>query len=455
MASSLALLLSIACSPLAEPDRSAGRMLEQSSATAAQAANAVQGTRDFAKGYVGSEVCAPCHAPEFKLWQASLHSHMEQPATAATVVGDFTPEGTVLAAEMSGRRMVMRRQGDAFLIEAPDESGNPRVYPIERTIGNRYRQRYLTRLPDGSWHALPVQWLLADQRFTEPMHLASTAPRSGNYWLDDAWQWQLKCAGCHATGLDLGWDAGKKTYATRWRELAIGCESCHGRGAEHVLARGGTANILCPSKLSRDQQLDVCGQCHSRGSAGSDHGAPPGLPGKLGYPFGMVPGARLADRWQQATPASSPADFWPDGSSRNHHQQLIDFRASRMLKKGGDRAPHCTTCHEPHEANALKLPVENNALCVSCHEQFADAARLAAHTGHGSNPEANAGARCIGCHMPRIVQHAGSVKLHSHTFSSPDPRRARETQTPDACLLCHEDRDSAWAEASAAQIGRH
>ncbi len=406
----------------------------------------------FAPGYVGSDACASCHEDAYRAWKGSLHSRMEQQASPQTVRGNFTTEGVVVNAEVPGRRIVMKRSGDRFLVEAPDSDGRQQTFVVDRTVGNRYKQRYLTKRPDGSWAALPIQWLEKDHKFVEWMKKASTEPGKGDFWLDAPWGWQVKCAGCHTTGLDLGFDATTKTWNTQWRELAIGCESCHGPGLVHATAKGGKDNILCPSRMSRDQQLDTCGRCHSRGTATPEQGSPAGLPGKIAYPYDMLPGDPLDAHFTQVTLEKNPVEFHKDGASFNHHQQLTDYRKSGMFLHGGEKAPHCTTCHDPHRADALKQPVENNALCISCHEDLAGAAELTKHTGHGGDPIANPGARCVECHMPRIVNHAGSEKLRSHTFWSPNPRKARDTDTPDTCVLCHEDRDRAWAIETAAKI---
>lgn len=398
----------------------------------------------LAPGYVGSDACASCHEKEYREWWESLHSKMEQPATAGTIRGSFTPDGTIVALA-GGRRLAMIANEGRFFVEAPDSAGSQRLYPVERTVGNRHKQRYLTRFPDGSWRALPVQWNASDGRFVEWGHLASGKPGSGGFWADDAWQWQLKCAGCHTTGLDLGYEPSSKTYRTRWKDLAIGCEACHGPGEVHVDAKGGRENIVCPSRLPRARQDDVCGKCHSRGTAGPEEGAPGGLPGRIAYPYNMIPGAVLDEHFVQVTPERNPGDYWGDGSSKNHHQQLTDWRNSVMHRHGGDRAPSCTTCHEPHRASELRGSIEDNGLCITCHDALGSSEALAAHSGHGGDPLANPGARCVECHMPRIVEHAGSFKLRSHTFHGADPLRSRETGTPDACLICHQDRDATWS----------
>ena len=412
----------------------------------------VEAARSPVKGYVGSASCAPCHASMYRDWSETLHSRMEQPATPASVKGAFTAQGAVVPIEAAAKRLAMIREGDAFYVEAPDVDGTAKKWKVDRTVGNRYKQRYLTKFADGSWHPLPVQWNQRDGTFVEWQHRASAKPGSGEFWADDAWSWQLKCAGCHTTGLDLGYDATKKTWDSKWNELAIGCESCHGPGESHVASHGRKEDIACPSRMSHSLQLDACGKCHSRGSAGPAQGAPAGLPTRIAYPFNMVPGTALEKSFTEVTIEKNPKEFWADGAAKNHHAQWNDYTNSGMCSKGGDKSPTCTTCHDPHRADALRAPMEDNRLCIRCHTSLATGEGLAKHTGHGGDPIANAGARCVECHMPRIVEHAGSEKLRSHTYRGPDPVRAKSTGTPDACLLCHKDRDAAWSAEKAAAI---
>ena len=75
---------------------------------------------EFAPGYVGSAACASCHEKEHELWAESLHSRMEQPATPATVVGEFTREGTVLPLDAFGRRLVI-----SFAARSAPSSSSP------------------------------------------------------------------------------------------------------------------------------------------------------------------------------------------------------------------------------------------------------------------------------------------------------------------------------------------
>ena len=45
---------------------------------------------DEPPAFVGALACTGCHAAEFDAWKGSHHARAMQPATAATVLGDFT-----------------------------------------------------------------------------------------------------------------------------------------------------------------------------------------------------------------------------------------------------------------------------------------------------------------------------------------------------------------------------
>ena len=67
---------------------------------------------------------------------------------------------------------------------------------------------------------------------------------------------------------------------------------------------------------------------------------------------------------------------------------------------------------------------------------------------------AGEGARCVGCHMPRVVY--GVLDVHrSHRIEVPDPARAAAAGRPDACTGCHVGETPAWAADDArAAVGR-
>ena len=199
----------------------------------------------FAPGYVGSDACASCHETEYRRVEglAALEDGAAGDRRRRSS-GTSPPKGPcVRTAEAAGKRIVMFREGDRFCRRGAGRGTASSVrYPVDRTVGNRYKQRYLTKFPDGSWHPLPVQWFEKDAKFVE-WHQPGVRqkPGSGEFWADDAWQWQLKCAGCHTTGLDLGYDTTAKTYDTqvagarhrvRVAATARGRRTCEAGGGE-------------------------------------------------------------------------------------------------------------------------------------------------------------------------------------------------------------------------------
>src|SRR3546814_9239854 len=47
--------------------------------------------------------------------------------------------------------------------------------------------------------------------------------------------WNSRCASCHSTNLRKNYDAKADRYDTRWSEINVACESCHGPGAKHLV----------------------------------------------------------------------------------------------------------------------------------------------------------------------------------------------------------------------------
>ncbi|HMI93891.1 MAG TPA: cytochrome c3 family protein, partial [Polyangiales bacterium] len=109
----------------------------------------------------------------------------------------------------------------------------------------------------------------------------------------------------------------------------------------------------------------------------------------------------------------------------------------------------CTSCHSMHAGDPrgqLDPARSGDALCTGCHRELAGAARLRAHSRH---EPAGEGARCVSCHMPRVVY--GLIGAHrSHRIDSPEPSAPSASSRPDACTLCHVDKPRAWAAAALA-----
>ncbi len=389
-------------------------------------------TRDGAR-FVGSRACAGCHPREYEGWSGTRHPHQEQLASAAAVRApfdgsEFTLDGSPIRAWKEGQRYFVHTLG-------PD--GEPEDFPVLRTIGGYWKQRYVTRV-EGRDLVLPLQWNVRSAAWKPYSSAGHESLATERFWADPSQGWAERCSGCHTVGTELrprpdgGYDA---TYT----ELGVGCESCHGPGSRHLEAPSDPEGLVDLAALPPARQVDVCAQCHSRGHA---------LPGQAGaptrtrFPWRFRPGEDLAEHFveEKAVPGETTAYFWPDGSSRAHHQQAMDFRLDRHFQGAG---MVCTSCHDPHERRfpaATRSSARDDELCLSCHDWPPTEVR--AHSHH--DPE-GPGSTCIACHMPRIVNHAEPLQLHSHTRWAPDPTRSLRLGMPDACTLCHQDRDQDWA----------
>jgi len=132
-------------------------------------------------------------------------------------------------------------------------------------------------------------------------------------------------------------------------------------------------------------------------------------------------------------PASDHPAFWPDGRPRQFANEAVALWQSPCFLKGGAT---CVTCHAPsHTATPAR---DSNAVCAGCHKTIA--AGVSAHTHHASK---SAGSSCVECHMPATV--AGlNAQWRDHSIGIPVPENTAHA-IPNACNLCHRDKDGAWA----------
>jgi tetratricopeptide (TPR) repeat protein len=97
--------------------------------------------------------------------------------------------------------------------------------------------------------------------------------------------------------------------------------------------------------------------------------------------------------------------------------------------------------HETEIERNPQLRPDANALCTQCHEGIGKA--TTAHTHHAAT---STGSSCVECHMPRTVLSI-KAEIRDHSMSIPAPENTVRHAIPNACNLCHKDRDAAWALA--------
>ncbi|NIA69282.1 tetratricopeptide repeat protein [Pelagibius litoralis] len=379
-----------------------------------------------APGYVTTAVCAGCHVEEHAEWQDSHHDWALKEATEKTVLGDFNGGSF----EQQGEVWRFSRRGDNFIAESHGDDGTWVEHKVLYSVGVAPLQQYLVMLDGGRLQALTVAWDVQAERWFHLYPGPKVAEGDGLHWTRTFNNWNSRCADCHSTGYIKGLDPRGGTFDSRWSDLNVGCESCHGPGEAHVAwaqkpddttGRGFTAKP--------GNEIEVCAACHARRQALGAESRPAGAP----FLDHFVP-ALLREGLYHA-----------DGQILDEVYVYGSFLQSRMYAKGVT----CSNCHAPHTA---RLKAEGNALCTACHSPTGNDAfpslrnALYDSPDHHFHEAGSDGAACVNCHMAERTYMIVDPR-RDHSFRVPRPDLSAALGTPNTCTDCHMDKDPAWAAA--------
>ncbi len=166
---------------------------------------------------------------------------------------------------------------------------------------------------------------------------------------------EKRCLTCHGEPNTLG--AGTAG--------GVHCESCHGPAFSHIaaVAKGKPrAGVINPARLSVNEQIAVCAQCHT------------------GFTF--------------------QSDPMPDDLLVSN--QVNALRRAECFIQSGERLS-CTGCHDPHD-DSQNVAARTVETCLSCHAVSVNR--------HAAICPVNAKSECIGCHMPSIQK--ASFRMTDH-----------------------------------------
>ena len=377
--------------------------------------------------FVGAATCQSCHRQEHDTWKSGRHSRMLQPATAASVKGDFSKETITL----KGQRYRLRAAGGEYFITESFLTGKPQEHKIEYTLGSRRIQHFLTTIENGWMVILPPSWDVQRQEWFDNMEIVRPDERVEKL----VQLWNRNCVGCHVSQQDNHYQPATRTYATTWTDFGTSCERCHGPGSAHVAAhRQAGAQPVADERIVRPTRLDanansmVCAQCHSFRAAIAP---------------GFTAGGDYYDHFQplleyRPRKADDPT-YWADGRPRRFSNDAMGLWQSECFLRGGAT---CTTCHRPHLPDIDKSPQlapANGALCTQCHQAIG--AGVAEHTRHAPDSR---GSACVECHMPKTVMSIKAT-MRDHTIGVPAPENTVAFGIPNACTECHADKPASWA----------
>ncbi|MGI9381753.1 MAG: multiheme c-type cytochrome, partial [Methyloligellaceae bacterium] len=237
-------------------------------------------------GYVSAKVCAECHKDAYDAWKGSHHDWALKHANKDSVLGDF--DDAVF--EHLDTRSRFFRRGGRFLVETDGPDGKLAEFEIKYTVGVEPLQQYLIELDRGRLQALDIAWDTERRRWFHLYPGRKLEAGDGLHWTGPYKTWNARCAECHQTNFVKGYAPKAGSYQSRWSELNVACESCHGPGAAHVLwardpeafrqrQRGGVDDkglSVAFAKGNAETEIQLCATCHSRRSSLGADSAPPG-----------------------------------------------------------------------------------------------------------------------------------------------------------------------------------
>jgi superkiller protein 3 len=318
------------------------------------------------KGYLGSEVCTPCHR---QIAATQSHTNMArawQGASPAQLAPDYSE--TFTEGPDPAIHYALRKSGGNFQFQV-QMPGRPQLdFPVETTIGGeRHGVSFVVRVSEIEGFPLPKPALIEARYFHYreqnrlALELGFPGDKPSTY--ETAFGRVLtpylekQCFTCHGAPRTLG------THV----EKGVTCESCHGPGQAHLAALGAHSKdlrILNPKKLAVAERMQPCTQCH----AGS----------------------------------SVVEDPMPDDTFiSNQVTALHNTECWRQSGGGFD----CTDCHDPH-ADAPRATVEarSEKTCLRCHSTTL--------TNRAASCPVNRTTGCVACHLPDVTLGAFIMADH-------------------------------------------
>jgi tetratricopeptide (TPR) repeat protein len=393
--------------------------------------------------FTGGKECISCHKREYDLWKSSKHDNAMDFATDSTVLGDFNNA----EAELNGVKHRFYKRDGKFYVFTKGIGGSMAEFEVAYTFGVKPLQQYLIPFEKGKYQCLPIAWDTERKKWFDMSAMVyrpeELKPHSWFYWTNQSQNWNGMCAECHSTNLNKNYNPADDSYNTTWSDIDVNCESCHGPGSFHLdWAKLGEGSrdfdrnkglVLKTSGTTSKQYIEACAPCHSRRTS-----------------FGPETHSE-SNYFDKYRPENIiPPLYHADGQIEDEVYEFASFTQSKMYM-------HDVKCSDCHDSHSLKFKFDGNALCTQCHkaEEF-DTYRHHFHkykneTGspvtnkHGETVPVGEGALCVNCHMAGKY-YMGIDFRRDHSMRVPRPDLSVKYNTPNACNLCHADKNNQWSE---------
>ena len=380
------------------------------------------------KGYAGSKACAQCHPSIYESFSRTDMGRSMSEITPSLV--EKLGHAQIFDSKLNRHFEVFARDGSLYQSEfATDQKGSDvfrDTHKLQWIIGSGangsgaivQRDDFLFEAPL-SFYAKLQGWALSpgyefgDYGFNRPILPG--------------------CISCHSGQPQAILNGNGRFREPPFKEVAIGCENCHGPGQTHIAAAqmgSPMGSITNPAKLSHWLADNICMSCHQTGDArvlraGKDY-------------RDFRPGAEL-DQTLSIFLVPFSKQSTPKDDLLEHY---LSMRLSKCYLKS-DGQLSCITCHNPHvQPSAQEAPAYFRQRCLTCHTEKSCALPLAIRE-RKTPPDA-----CAGCHMPkRDVKVISHSVLTNHRIvaqaEEPFPERAFRMATPDLPDLVHLNASSA------------
>ena len=390
----------------------------------------VQADEKRPSGYTGSASCKECHEKFYQLWSTSRHGLAMQPYTSEFAQKELTPQKRdIVIGKYKYRADIGRTAG--YVTETGPKG--TKKYRIVHVTGGKNVYYFLTSLDKGRLQTLPIAYDVAKKEWFDTAgsglrHFpGEQRPDAPVDWREGAYTFNTACYNCHVSQIRSNYDPRTETYHTTWTEPGINCETCHGPAEEHVLIAKKTPKgqplpelrIIRTKTMTTEQRNYLCATCHAK---------------MMPLTSSFMPGERFFDHFDLV--GMEDSDFYPDGRDLGENYTYTSWLMSPCAKSG---KMDCMHCHTSSGRYRFKAEDKANDACMPCHAERVKNA--AAHTRHKADSVGN---KCVSCHMPMTA--FARMKRSDHSMRPPAPALTIAYKSPNACTLCHSDKDPVWAD---------
>ena len=353
--------------------------------------------------YVGSAICADCHSEISRTYALTTMANSAAPISRTAEIETFADQWTVMSRmfRAQARKSEQGVEHCEQLLSFSDEVLCEDAEAIAYEIGSGKRGRsYLIERDDQlmlsplTWYSTAARWDLSPGYAKTNRHFERTIVKA--------------CVQCHVGQIAPHSQALPDRFAKpAFTEFGIGCERCHGPGAQHVQFHqvkdklGSTGHpdpIVNPIDLAPHVRDSVCNDCHQLGV-------------ERVLRFGMQP-----EDFRPGDPLSSVWVVFEKGDAATTEAGMTDavnqvgqMESSKCFQQSAGRMG-CISCHDPHSLPAPEKRVQFfRDRCLTCHTDPDAGCAVEVSVRLQKTAEDS----CIECHMPALpaadVQHTSQT----------------------------------------------